>query len=253
MATSKNKSRLLMDYEIGNSTNSKSSISIVVKKIVNSNQLLKFFNSLNALYITRLNNKSTCNRSYASMGRMLFAALFIFCMNPVQIAIAQTDPELRDQALLQIDKYGDSLSVNRQNMSTDQFERDLWIQSSLRDLNQNTPKECLNPIVPAAFELGDEYQISFRLTGKDGCILLAGESWIYLLSNSVYENPEIGDITLAIDSHGNEYYNEGHVCGGTIRFYHRSQTPLELTETIQFFENFTSDTDQEGWIQLHNR
>ena len=248
-----NKSRLLMDYEIGNSTNSKSSISIVVKKIVSSNHLLRFFNILNTLHIPRLKNKSTCNRSYAAMGRMLFTALFILYMTPAQIVLAQTDPKLPNQALLQINEYGDSLSVNGQSMSDDQFERDLWIQSSLRDLNQNTPKECLNPIVPAAFELGDEYQISFRLTGKDGCILLAGESWIYLLSNSVYENPEIGDITLAIDSHGNEYYNEGHVCGGTIRFYHRSQTPLELTETIQFFEYFTSDTDQEGWIQLHNR
>lgn len=183
----------------------------------------------------------------------LLMALFILYMTPAQIVLAQTDPKLPNQALLQINEYGDSLSVNGQSMSDDQFERDLWIQSSLRDLNQNTPKECLNPIVPAAFELGDEYQMSYRLTGKDGCILFPGESWIYLLSNSFYENPEIGDITLAIDSHGNEYYNEGHVCGGTIRFYHRSQTPLELTETIQFFENFTSDTDQEGWIQLHNR
>ena len=178
----------------------------------------------------------------------LLLALFILCMPLAQIAFAQTDPELRDQALLQINESINSRSVNGQNMNTDHLERDLWIGNSLRDLNQNSPKECLNPIEPAAFELGDEYQMSYRLTGKDGCILIPGESWIYLLSHSVYENPEIGDITLAIDSHGNEYYNEGHMCGGTIRFYHRSQTALELSETIQFFEHFTSDTDQEGWV-----
>ena len=201
--------------------------------------------------IKGLKNISTCRQRYASMCRMLFTALFILCLPLAQIALAQTDPDLPDQALLQINTSINSLSLNNQSMSADQSERDLWIKNSLRDLNQHTPKECLNPIVPAAFELGDEYQMSYRLTGKDGCILIPGESWIYLLSHSVYENPEIGDITLAIDSHGNEYYNEGHVCGGTIRFYHRSETPLELTGTIQFFENFTSDTDQEGWIQLN--
>ena len=45
-------------------------------------------------FIKGLKNKSTCKRSYSSVYRMLFAALFIFCMNPVQIAFAQTYPEL---------------------------------------------------------------------------------------------------------------------------------------------------------------
>jgi len=122
--------------------------------------------------IKGLKNISTCRQRYASMCRMLFTALFILCLPLAQIALAQTDPDLPDQALLQINTSINSLSLNNQSMSADQSERDLWIKNSLRDLNQHTPKECLNPIVPAAFELGDEYQMSYRLTGKDGCILL---------------------------------------------------------------------------------
>jgi hypothetical protein len=181
------------------------------------------------------------------------ALVFTLILLNFSLLNAQHDPELPSHALLLLNESINSKPVNVLNENVDNPKRDQWIRNSLVDLKKHTLVECLNPIEPAAFELGDVYHLSYRLSGKDGCILFPGSNWIYFISHSIYEDQDVGDITLAIDNKGDIFYNEGHVCGGTIRFYHRSRSRLELTESEPFFELFTSDTDEAGWLPFTNQ
>jgi hypothetical protein len=192
---------------------------------------------------------------FSSTGVMLlFRASLVFTLILMNFSLlnAQNDTELPDPSLFLVNESIKSQPVKEQNLNPEMSERDLWIRNSLDDLHMYTPEKCLNPIEPAAFELGDDYHMSFRLRGKEGCIVFPGKNWIYLISHSIYEDPYVGDITLAIDNKGEIFFNEGHVCGGTIRFYHRSQSRLDLTESAQFFELFASDTDNAAWIPFTN-
>jgi len=49
-----------------------------------------------------------------------------------------------------------------------------------------------------------------------GLIRLGTNGWVYIKMHSAdnEQNPEIGDISLAIDHTGSLYQNDGHVCGG---------------------------------------
>ena len=86
---------------------------------------------------------------------------------------------------------------------------------------------------------------------KEGWIDLPGENWIYIVTASAHDSPEIGDLSLAIDNHQSIYLNNGHVCGGIINF--ESRQLRELKTSQDFFRYFVSDTDYEAWERVSRK
>ncbi len=142
------------------------------------------------------------------------------------------------------------INGHREGADVSERQQNRWIRNSIRELKKFSPEKCQNPIEPRVIELSDYYRKSFRLAGGEGCILFSNGDWIFMVSNSTHDNPRIGDITLAIDSNGRIYKNEGHVCGGIIHFV--NNVKMETDTANCFFDHFKSDTDNMGWIRLEN-
>jgi hypothetical protein len=81
----------------------------------------------------------------------------------------------------------------------------------------------------------------YKLVFSDG-------SFLVFTCHSVYDSPEIGDITIAVNEKNIVYKNEGHICGGMISFV--TFQNKEVTTSHDFIRNFKSDTDFKSWIIL---
>lgn len=91
------------------------------------------------------------------------------------------------------------------------------------------------------------YKVEYQVKGE-GFIVFENGDWIYFIPHSSHENEEIGDVTLAKDSQGNFYFNEGHICGGVISFY-ASDRNLKL-DSYTFFNSFYSESDNKVWSRM---
>jgi hypothetical protein len=65
-------------------------------------------------------------------------------------------------------------------------------------------------------------------------------NWTCLSSHSKHNSEQAGDLTPAIDNHGDVFINEGYVSGGTICFM--TNEKIEMDEHGHFFENCISKT-----------
>jgi hypothetical protein len=128
--------------------------------------------------------------------------------------------------------------------------REQWLANARKEMSGFRPDTCTNIIDPDITDLGEEYYAcSYRL--KDpGMIRISGKEWIYMIPSSSHDNPEVGDITLAMDRKERFYINEGHICGGIIHF--QSLRKIDLKTSRQFFKYFTSDTDSLPWKKIKN-
>lgn len=133
----------------------------------------------------------------------------------------------------------------------DQQKRNQWIKSNVRQLKKLKHEKCTKSIEPRVVEGDDYHHKSYRLVNYSGCISFPNGDWIHLISSSMHDNPEIGDITLAIDQNLRIFANEGHVCGGIINFYISSDS--EINSSQAFFELFASDCDDCRWKLLENK
>lgn len=137
---------------------------------------------------------------------------------------------------------GNSL-ISRQNGK----EKEKWLTEAKSQIKNFGPEKCSLTLKPSITEVEGFYQQSYRLH-ESGCIFFENGDWIFFVSHSSHSNAEVGDITLAMDSHKQFYKNEGHVCGGLIHFITQQKT--ELKSAAQFFELFVSDTDNKIWEKL---
>lgn len=104
------------------------------------------------------------------------------------------------------------------------------------EVNENQGYESIS------YRLEDRVKISF----PDGCCLL-------FALHSYHEDAQLGDIVLAVDSEGNSYIQDEHVCGGLAHFVRRGS---QLPENCQQFTlEFTGQILKNKWtgIRLHLR
>ncbi len=123
-------------------------------------------------------------------------------------------------------------------------EQQKWLEKTASGMAQFIPDSSAGPIIPHITETDDFYQITYRLEGK-GWIKLASGKWIYMISSSAHANPEVGDITLAMDNKKNFYTNKSHVCGGLIHY--QCLKKIKIKSPADFFKNFEGDTDNIPW------
>ncbi len=126
-------------------------------------------------------------------------------------------------------------------------KREAWIQNTIQQLRKIRPDTVSNRIAVEQKSFDDYFRLSVRIN-KEGLINLPEREWIYIITSSAHDNPETGDISLAIDRHGRLYQNNGHVCGGIITF--ETDKIKKVKSSRQFFKHFVSDTDGEKWKKI---
>jgi hypothetical protein len=126
----------------------------------------------------------------------------------------------------------------------DAEKRAASIEQMILDLKKISPDETTESLIFKEIKLENGSKYSIRLIEK-GFLRLSNTDWIYFLSSSSHKNPEVGDITLAIDSKGIIFQNNGHVCGGIIHFETYKTGIPESSDA--FFEYYESDTDGIRW------
>jgi hypothetical protein len=125
----------------------------------------------------------------------------------------------------------------------DEIKRNTWIKETVDSLIKKNvddfPQLVMNELIHEDF-----YKASYRLIEK-GVINFKDGGYLKLMSTSAHSIAEIGDITLALNEHGEVYVNQGHICGGIIHFetHDRGKTQSAL----DFLNSFQSDTDDESW------
>jgi hypothetical protein len=123
-----------------------------------------------------------------------------------------------------------------------------WIDHKIKEFRQLDWDQIAPVSLPEEQSFDGFYQLSYRIQGE-GIIHFSDGSWVYLISNSIHDNQEIGDITLAIDSDGKAFVNYGHVCGGLIHFITNKE--YSFIDTGIFFEHFLGDADYTPWHEIN--
>jgi hypothetical protein len=126
-------------------------------------------------------------------------------------------------------------------------KRNGWIQATAKELLNIIPDSTIQQTSVNVIEIENDIRLSIRIL-EEGWIDLSGGNWIYIITTSSHNNPEIGDVSVAIDNRKNVYYNEGHVCGGIIHF--ETMQLRKLKTSKEFFASFISDTDSMSWKRL---
>lgn len=126
-------------------------------------------------------------------------------------------------------------------------KRDSFIQTAIIHLKQFTSDTIIQQLLLEEVSFEDYFRLKVRINGT-GLLILPAKNRIYFSTSSSHDNPETGDITLALDQSGNIYQNNGHVCGGIISF--ETGDISKLRNSRQFFRYFVSDTDGEGWYRI---
>jgi len=138
----------------------------------------------------------------------------------------------------------------RQEISVVEKDRTDWINLQVTQLKTYDSSLPGKEIPWKQSYRNDRYVTSCRVT-KSGLLRMGTSNWVYVVSNSSHERPEVGDIVLAIDSQGRIYQHDGHVCGGIINF---RSVDLDVPATSDdFFLKFTDDVAELPWRSIHEK
>jgi hypothetical protein len=143
-----------------------------------------------------------------------------------------------------------TFSQHHKQSDVNNEKRTAAIKQMVLDLTNFFPDRFTDSLIFKEVKSENGNKHSIRLIEK-GILRLSTADWIYFLSSSSHNNPEIGDITLAIDSKGNIFQNNGHVCGGIIHF-ETTKNGIP-TNSEAFFKFFESDTDGVKWEIYKNQ
>lgn len=139
------------------------------------------------------------------------------------------------------------LSQHANHSLIDESKRKARIEEVIAELRDYSPDETTESLSFQEKIIENGHKYSVRIIEK-GFVRLSNTEWVYFISESSHKNPEVGDITLAIDSHGCVFKNYGHVCGGIVHF--ESYTSGIPQKSHAFFENYECDTDESKWMKL---
>ena len=126
-------------------------------------------------------------------------------------------------------------------------KRNQWIKEQSAKLKKIKPTTTTEKAALNENEVTDGIRLTVDINDK-GYLVTKDSGWIYFITHSAHKNPQVGDITLAIDHNKNIFMNEGHVCGGYISF--GAVNFKEVTSVNDFFQYFTSDEKNGGWKKV---
>lgn len=175
-----------------------------------------------------------------------FFLVLLICLLGKVMTVAQTSDKLR--SIDQIEKPAffnpdKPLKVNKE-------KQNVWIRNTVDSLISTKLDENFDILSHHLTELDEYKMISYRVN-KSGKLLFHGGEYCIIYVHSAHEDPEIGDVSVALTMDGIIYINFGHVCGGIIHFVHMStDIPKKPAE---FFDVFSSDTDDEKWNRWENK
>lgn len=145
-------------------------------------------------------------------------------------------------------EYGAEGAIVLHGVDTSSLERHEWINEAVAILKAKGTGDCSMRLERRTIEEEDSFMISYTLRSREGCIVFPNGEWLYLLMHSSHSNEAVGDMTLAIDTAGRLYMNEGHVCGGRIAFYTGEKVPMD--SVADFIRYSLSDTDDKAWTRF---
>lgn len=137
--------------------------------------------------------------------------------------------------------------INPGESVVDEQIRNHWVQQTLTYLADPSNTNEFKRMEWKETHQEGNYQKSTRLV-QNGILYFQDGSYLKMIAHSAHENPEIGDITLAMDSGGRMYVNTGHVCGGIIHFI--THKKLSNCRIRHFVKHFVSDTDDQRWKKI---
>jgi hypothetical protein len=130
-------------------------------------------------------------------------------------------------------------------------KREQWIDGVTQNLAGKKDADNYETIMFQEYksEENQYYKKYIKLSNdKPYKLVFSDGSFLVFTCHSVYDSPEIGDITIAVNEKNIVYKNEGHICGGMISFV--TFQNKEVTTSHDFIRNFKSDTDFKSWIIL---
>ncbi|HMR90252.1 MAG TPA: hypothetical protein PKD51_18950 [Saprospiraceae bacterium] len=100
---------------------------------------------------------------------------------------------------------------------------------------------------PNIIDIPDLQKVSYKIKTCQNLQMINKEI-ITICVHSAHNDPDVGDVCMGKTSKNIFFVNFGHVCGGLINFESFSLSlPLD---SIEFFNNFVSDTDGQGWVRI---
>jgi hypothetical protein len=124
-------------------------------------------------------------------------------------------------------------------------KRKKWINESIRTMKELSSAENIPVSEPHIVDIPDYQKITYRIQDCRTIVLKNGER-ILICIHSGHEDPEVGDVSVAMDIRKKRFYiNYGHICGNLINF---EKISVEIpVDSKSFFRFFLSDTDERKW------
>lgn len=129
--------------------------------------------------------------------------------------------------------------------------RNLWVENAIKYMvSELDISTCENIHIKEYISEEHDYYKQYIKLDVENISKLIFEDGSYLIFNSqsVYNDREIGDITLAINENNLVYMNDGHVCGGLINFIDLNKNKIKSSH--DFIRYFKSETENKGWVIL---
>jgi hypothetical protein len=141
-------------------------------------------------------------------------------------------------------KRGNTYSIEHSKALVVASKRKKWIKTAIKSIQQIKIDSTIKASEPHIVNVPEYHKVAYRITDCNTIKFLNGDSVLICL-HSVHQDPQVGDVSIAIDSKRKSYVNYGHICGGMINFERMSIIPP--IDIVDFIQNFVSDTDKEKW------
>ena len=135
------------------------------------------------------------------------------------------------------------------NIKPDPVKRKEWLLQTQARMLEFTLQAPVPRVSPEFIHYDTYTRISYQVV-KEGVIYFGDNDWIYIVSSNSHDQPEVGDLTVAMDQDHNFYLNRGHVCGGQARYI--CDELKEIKTSATFFSSFKEDIDMQSWTRWAN-
>lgn len=135
------------------------------------------------------------------------------------------------------------------NIKPDPVKRKDWLLQTKTEMLEFSLQDSVERLSPVYDHYDTYIRISYQLR-KKGLIYFGDKDWIYIVSSNSHDQPEVGDLAVAMDQDHNFYLNRGHVCGGTARYI--CNDLKDMTTASLFFSHFIEDIDLKTWTKWDN-
>jgi hypothetical protein len=131
--------------------------------------------------------------------------------------------------------------------ATSAVARQRCIDEGMAFLKNKSPADFTREIQFYEVVLGNTSALGCRVYDS-GYLRLNDNEWICIVTHSAHQDPEIGDVILAMDQQGEFHISANHVCGGIAHFQGKSL--VAPTNNARFFAEFEGYAKDGQWHSL---